>query len=224
MTELALAGADQQTVQLVLDLERTGALDATGLTLTDPTMQYESWESLGRFFGRIERSTNWWVGDWLIFGEAVFGEAAAQGVEATTAERYSEAERITGLSHGTLMNVRSICASIAKPRRRADLPFWLHEPVAKLEPADQEYWLEEAKQRSLTKDELRRAIKDWLSPPAEGDGGDEGAGGGDPGPSIAERQEEVLGLIVRTAQPTSDGNYVVSGEIMAQARAALGED
>jgi hypothetical protein len=79
------------------DLNEAGAVTATSLDLSNPGMAYTRWESLGRFLGQLGRSSNWWIGDWLIFGESVFGQEAYQAVDATTLDRYSIAERVTGL-------------------------------------------------------------------------------------------------------------------------------
>lgn len=227
MTELALRDEEAQgSVQLLLDLEKAGALDAVSLTLTDPEMTYDAWESLGRYFGKIERSTLWWVGDWLIFGEAVYGHEASQGIEATTSERYSEAERVTGLAHGTLMNVRSICASIAKPRRRSELGFWIHGEVAKLDPADQAKWLEEAIEAGMTKQQLREAIRESLRGPEAEDEGDEPTPAAEEasGPTISEQIETAARKVIEDAYINSDGDYVVPSDAMNKLFAVLGED
>lgn len=226
MTELVLRDEETQGgVQLLLDLEKAGALDAVSLTLTDPEMTYDAWESLGRFFGKMERSTLWWVGDWLIFGEALYGHEASQGIEATTAERYSEAERVTGLAHGTLMNVRTICASIAKPRRRSELGFWIHEAVAKLDADDQTKWLQEAIEAGMTKQQLREAIRESLRGPDAEDEGDEPAPADEPVvATIAEQIETAARKVIEDAYINSDGDYVVPSEAMNQLFAVLGED
>ena len=65
-------------------------------------------------FGQVGESWQWWIADLLIFGESIYGEEAFQVIEATTAERYDLLTRITGKSHGTLMNIRTIGAKVAK--------------------------------------------------------------------------------------------------------------
>lgn len=216
--ETGQAGA----IQLLLDLEAAGAADEVSLTLTDEKMPLARWEDLGRFLGSIDRRARWYIGDWLIFGEAVYGEDAAQGVESTTRERYSEAERVTGLDHGTLMNIRSVCARVAKARRRPELGFWIHAEVASLEPREQVAWLAKAIDEGWKRNELRDAIR----------GREPGVlpePGSSPNPppgshlTLSERVEHAARTIYRTAQQTRDG-YLVPAEAWAQLREALGEE
>lgn len=225
MTDLAVAGEPQtQAIQLLLDLEQTGALDEVSLTLSDPDMSFERWEDLGRFLGGIDRRARWYIGDWLNFGEALFGDQAAQGVEATPAERYSEAERITGLDHGTLMNIRSVCGKVPRTVRRKELGFWIHAEVAKLDHDEQVVWLQRTIDNGLTKSDLRQAIRDEKNPPNNDTRNDGDDGGNPPAISIAERIETAARLVYEQGQNNSDGDFVVPATAWAQLRAALGEE
>lgn len=202
-------------------LEGAGA--ATPVSLELGPMSYKRWEMVGKFLGAVGWRIDWYIGDWLNHGEALFGEESAQGIEATTAERYSEVERITGKSHGTLMNVRSICSKIAAPRRRSELPFWTQAEVAKLDADEQTIWLQRAVDEGWGRDELRAAIRADKNPPAADDaGGDEAPGPG--GLSIGERIEAAARLVWQQAQNNSEGDWIVPASAMAQLRAALGEE
>lgn len=215
--------ADKGAIQLLLDLEATGKADEISLVLTDPELPYDTWEALGRFLGSVDRRARWYIGDWLNFGEAIYGEESAQAVEATTAERYKEAERVTGLDHGTLMNIRSVCSRIARSRRRAELGFWIHTEVAALEPDDQSFWLSQAIENGWTKAELRQAIKDSKNPQEDEEEESVAGEGDEAGPTLAERLEQAARHVYRQAQSTSDGSYLVPPEPMAQLAEALGE-
>lgn len=232
MTSTAIAlplgednGTSPETIKTLIALEQAGALTPVSLDLSDPDMPYVRWESLGRFFGGVVRANLWWVGDWLIYGEAVFGEQAAQGVEATTKERYSEAERVTGFDHGTLMNIRSICARVTKPYRRKELGFWIHQEVASLDPAEQAEWLQKAIDTGLNQKTLREAIRQAKNPTDDDDADGDGDGGaGKDGMSIGERVEEAARLVLKKATNDSHGDWIVPNTAMAQLRAALGEE
>lgn len=213
---------EQETFGILQALKNEGAVDAVSLTLTDSDITYERWEALGRYFGDITKSTMWWIGDWLIFGEAIFHEDHAQAIESSRKDRYSEVERVTGLAHGTLMNVRSVCDRIKKPQRRAILDFWVHEPVAKLDADDQDLWLDKAIKDGLGRDELRKAIRDWLNPPIEGEA-EEVADEPAP-PSKCEKVDTAARLVSSQAMNNSDGEWVVPDPAMVQLRAALGEE
>lgn len=223
-TDLELRGTG--AIQIMLDLEKAGAIDEVSLTLTDPEMPYQRWEDIGRFLGSLDRRSRWYLGDWLNFGEAVFGEQSAQGIDATTRDRYNEAERVTGLDHGTLMNIRSVCARVAKSRRRSELGFWIHAEVAALEPEDQVDWLQRAIDEGWNRAALRdaiRASKNGTDPDADPDGGG-GEGGGGERLTRSEQLEHAARLVFHQSQETSEGGALVPPEPWAQLKSALGED
>lgn len=221
---LEAVGADlevrQAAIQLLLELEAAGAADAVSLTLTDRDMPYQRWEDLGRFLGELDRRSRWYLGDWLNFGEEVYGEDSAQGTDSTLKERYDLAERVTGLDHGTLINIRTVCGKVARSRRRRELGFWIHSEVTALEADEQVEWLQRAIDEGWGKAELRAAIKEAKNPAAPSDPGP----APEPGLSLAERIENAARLVYHQSQPDSDGNYIVPPEPMAQLAAALGEE
>lgn len=51
------------------------------------------WSAVGRRFGEIGRCSQWWLGDWILYGNARFGE------------RYSRAVKLTGYDAQSLMNM-----------------------------------------------------------------------------------------------------------------------
>lgn len=218
-TGLALA-ADKGVLELVLELEKGGAIDTISLTLTDPEMTYDRWEALGKLLGRVDRASRWWIGDWLNFGEALYGEKSAQAIETTQADRYKETERVTGLDHGTLLNISSICRKVARSRRRPELGFWIHGEVSALEPQEQIHWLQRAVDESLTKSELRAAIKGDVEPEED----PEPAEGGTGNLTVAERLEQAARHVYHQWERAQDGSYIVPAEAAAQLIAALGEE
>lgn len=225
-TDIAVVDEGQQlAIKFLLDLEATGAADEVSLTLTDPDMPYQRWEDLGRFLGAIDRRARWYIGDWLNFGEALYGEEASQAVEATTADRYDEAERVTGLDHGTLMNISSVCRKVPKRNRRKELGFWIHQEVAKLEVNEQPKWLTKAIKKKWTKNELRDAIREAKNPSTDEDddaGGDGVAGEGSL--SVGERIEAAARLVYAQGQNNSDGDFVVPASVWMQLKEALGAE
>lgn len=185
----------------------------TSLEIDDVDLPYEHWENIGRMIGFVGNAWQWWVGDWLNWGETVYGEDAAQAVDDRPS-RYDLARRITGKDQGYLQNIRSTCAKVAKERRRAELDFTHHIAVAALEPDDQSAWLDRGVVEQLSVSEMRTAIKQSRDP---------GAPVAEPEPpmpevSRCERLEEVLTLILIQAQETPDG-WLIPAEAMAQARA-----
>jgi hypothetical protein len=41
-------------------------------------LSYEEWDDLGRYLAQLHVCTPWWLGDWYLQGEAVYGEKASQ--------------------------------------------------------------------------------------------------------------------------------------------------
>jgi hypothetical protein len=144
-TELTLH-EQQGAVQLLLDLEDAGAITLTSLTLTDTEMEYDSFESVGAFLGWIKAWSSWAIGDWLNFGEGVYGE------------RWAQAAGKTRLSPDTLQHYQFVCRQIPETRRRPELSFSVHAVVARLDPKEQTYWLKKAVQKDWGEKELRQAI------------------------------------------------------------------
>ncbi|MFL5313066.1 MAG: hypothetical protein ACJ79H_21750 [Myxococcales bacterium] len=212
--------------QLVLDIKVDGhrglkvPLGPTSMEL-DEKIHIEVWLELMRRLGNIDRASRWWIGDGMNHGEELFGEEFAQAAD-DPASRYDMVQRVTGLDPGTLANIRSVCGRVARSRRREELGFWIHAEVAPLEPDEQSKWLQRAIDENLTRDELRRAIRE-----AAGDGGGAGSAPEPPpaeGVPISERIEQAARLVWSQAQRATDKTgYFVPPEPMAQLGSALGE-
>jgi hypothetical protein len=95
-------------------------------------IEHSEWIATGRRLGAIERSSQWWIGDWLIYGAAKWGE------------KYVEAAKITGYDVGSLRNMASLASQFDLSRRRDNLTWCHHAAVAGLEPDKQDYWLDRA--------------------------------------------------------------------------------
>lgn len=205
--------------QLAFDL---GArLESTGLELTNLDLTYEEWENIGRCIGFVGNAWQWWVGDWINFGDKLFGEDAAQAIDDRQT-RYDVARRITGgIPQNTLSNIASICSRVAKSRRRPELTFYQHEPVAALDPEEQTQWLDRAIAEQWSREDLRSAIRD-AGAPADPPSNDPPAAPG--GVSVSERIEQAARMVWSQAQRASDKTgFFVPPEPMRQLGAALGE-
>jgi len=120
----------------------------TGLVVTDDNVPYEVWEAYGNGIRRVEGAIQWLIGDWLNYGERKYGEMYAQAMDETDYEKK------------TLKNAKWVAGRIEVSRRRDTLNFSIHAEVAKLEPEEQEYWLNEAVEQGYTVRGLRDAIRD----------------------------------------------------------------
>src|SRR5687768_3997103 len=72
------------------------------------------WVRLGRGLGALGRASGWWIGDWLRYGNARYGE------------RYGAAARITGYDVQSLMNMAYVAGRFEVSRRRESLSFSHH--------------------------------------------------------------------------------------------------
>ena len=107
----------------------------------------EAWLQIGQRFGRIGRGIGWWIGDWLRYGNARYGE------------RYSRAARVTGYDPQTLMNMAYVASRFEVPRRREKLSWSHHAELAALPAEEQEYWLRRAEEEVLSVRCMRHELR-----------------------------------------------------------------
>jgi hypothetical protein len=136
----------QNTVTLLAELEKAGAVIANGLFLPED-LSYEQYESIGALLGALHQMNAFLIGDWLNYGEHAYGE------------KYAQAATRVGLSPQTLTNYASIANRVPPSRRRLGVSFSLHAEVAALSPNEQRHWLKVAATESLSKMELRERIR-----------------------------------------------------------------
>jgi hypothetical protein len=194
---------DGDAFRAIVSLAEAGAITPTSLDLEDPDLPFETYEMLGAYLGRMNRSCSWWIGDWLVFGEGAYGDKFAQAVTAT------------GLAEQTLLNRAYVSRNVARSIRRASVPFSVHAEVAPLPPKDQKKWLERAEKHNWTRADLRAAMKSRRTdtPPPEADDVD------------AASLEEVARAILRDAVPHIDSqHHLIPNEDVVRLRAALGEE
>jgi hypothetical protein len=135
--------AVQQTV-----LEAAGAVvTSTSLSLHDPDLPWEEYERLGQFIGDMNRACAWWVGDLVVFGEEIYGEAHAQ------------IEQALGLAPQTIANRASVARHIPPGRRKQSLSFGTHAEVAYLPAKERDHWLSLADKGGWTRAKLREEMR-----------------------------------------------------------------
>lgn len=97
------------------------------------TPTYEEWDVIGLMLAVLARGLPFCVGDWLNYGEARFGELAAQAIDQ--ARWQPETTRV----------YRWLAAQVSPAVRRMDrLGLRHHLLVAKLPPGEQRAWLTRA--------------------------------------------------------------------------------
>ena len=108
------------------------------------SVSYSQWEQLGEMFHTLHRNINWWIGDWLLFGEDKFPD------------RYSQATHLTGRSDVTLRNCAWVASVYPPEERKYDLSFTHYLEVAGGKNiADRNWLLAKAEQEDMSALALR---------------------------------------------------------------------
>ncbi len=105
------------------------------------------WLSAGRRLGAIGRCSQWWIGDWIRYGTARWGE------------KYAEAARVTGYDVASLRNMAWVAAQFDSSLRSDKLTWSHHVLLAPLEPDEQRRWLEHAQDQRLSVADLRTELR-----------------------------------------------------------------
>ncbi len=105
------------------------------------------WLEHGRRLGAIGRGVAWWIGDWLIYGHARYGE------------RYTRAARTTGYDPQSLMNMVYVASRFSPDRRRPRLSWSHHAELAALSWREQEQWLDLAEDERMSVRSLRAELR-----------------------------------------------------------------
>jgi hypothetical protein len=124
------------------------AYDLTGVGWI-PTKELDlaEWSAIGRSLGNMVRASQWWLGDWIRYGNAKFGE------------KYSRAVNLTGYDAQTLMIMVHVATRFEIFRRRKDVHWSHHVELASLEPDEQDHWLEECAAKKLSVADLRSELR-----------------------------------------------------------------
>jgi hypothetical protein len=140
--------------QELVGLEREDAFGVRGARWTATSLElpndlaFSDYEHVGWVLGRLRDMTAWALGDWIEYGDAVYGQRYAQAVEAT------------GRAKGTLMNYASVARRVPRSKRRAELSWSHHEAVAARNPVEQARWLNRAVTERLSVEELRGLVRE----------------------------------------------------------------
>jgi hypothetical protein len=119
--------------------------EKNGLVIDEGVSQPE-WEEIGAFLKETNQAIQWWIGDWLKFGEIKYGETYAQALAETD------------YAYSSLRNMKYVATNIELARRKA-LSWNHHLEVAFLSTEEQDRWLDYAEKNKLSLFGLRSAIR-----------------------------------------------------------------
>ncbi len=133
-------------------------------------LDHTDWLSTGRRLGAIGRCSQWWIGDWVRYGTARWGE------------KYAEAARVTGYDVASLRNMAWVASRFDLSLRNDKLTWSHHVLLAPLEPDQQREWLRRASEERLSVADLRlelRILRDGGGKPRASAGAEARKGGDD---------------------------------------------
>jgi N6-adenosine-specific RNA methylase IME4 len=129
-------------------------LSATGMQVEgDPT--FDEWLRVGHLLERIEGAAQWWVGDWLNFGDG----------RPQWGDKYEQAISIFNRSYDTIAQYKWVAKNVEFCSRLQNLSWSHHQEVADLDPEEQKELLAAAapeapdKPPRMTREELRREVR-----------------------------------------------------------------
>jgi hypothetical protein len=105
------------------------------------------WLATGRRLGAIGRCSQWWIGDWIRYGTARWGE------------KYVEAARVTGYDVASLRNMAWVAAQFDLSLRSDKLSWSHHVLLAPLGAEEQRHWIEKAADERLSVADLRLELR-----------------------------------------------------------------
>ncbi|MEU4804135.1 LmbU family transcriptional regulator [Actinosynnema sp. NPDC023587] len=130
---------------------RTALTRRTSLLLP-PSLPITEWGRIGKQIFAISDSSCWWLGDWLIYGQAQYPD------------RYKRATEETSLDYQTLRNYAWVARKFGVDRRRSALSFQHHAEVAGLDQEQQDRWLDLAVAGEWSRTRLRREVRAGRTP------------------------------------------------------------
>ncbi len=111
-------------------------------------LNHREWASAGYRLGAIGRCSQWWIGDWIRYGTAQWGE------------RYVEAARITGYDVASLRNMAWVASQFDELSLRSDKLTWSHHVLlAPLTRDEKLAWLRRALSEKLSVADLRIELR-----------------------------------------------------------------
>lgn len=105
------------------------------------------WLAAGRRLGAIGRCSQWWIGDWIRYGSARWGE------------KYVEAAKVTGYDVASLRNMAWVAAQFDLSLRSDKLTWSHHVLLAPLGPDEQRRWIGRAIEARLSVADLRLELR-----------------------------------------------------------------
>lgn len=116
-------------------------------------MDRSQWLDEGRKLGAVGRGSQWWIGDWVRYGTAKWGE------------QYVEAAKLTDYDEASLRNLAWVAPQFGDLSLRSDKLSWSHHVLlAPLERDRKREWPKRAAEERLSVSALREMLHPKGSP------------------------------------------------------------
>ena len=122
-----------------------GKVEQTGIILP-ANLSFDEWTEIGSKLRGAREAVRWWIGDWLAFGEAAYGE------------RYAQALDNAEFDYQTLRNFVWVARAIPHDQRRASLSWSHHAEAASLETEARNEVLQRAEVEQLSAKDVRAIV------------------------------------------------------------------
>jgi len=129
-----------------------GVLTETSYTLPE-NLNIGQWLKVGETLQRMERSVNWWLGDWWNYGTRRYGDMASQASRDAIHDA-------TGHTYNTVRQAGQVAAKFQSDDRSSDVSWTHHLVVVDLPKDDAISLLDEAARDGLSKRETLEKAKD----------------------------------------------------------------
>lgn len=111
-----------------------------------PGLPFERYEAIGKEIGTLGRNSHFFIGDWIRYGEASYGE------------RYAQALDVTGLKYDTVVHIKYVATHVVPQNRINGLSFSHHRAVAHLNGTEQLRLLTLAKENGFSVHQLKALV------------------------------------------------------------------
>lgn len=145
------SGSPGRLASARIEQREAGRRQASGISRVawapQENLDQGEWLAAGRRLGAIGRCSQWWIGDWIRYGSARWGE------------KYVEAAKVTGYDVASLRNMAWVAAQLDLSLRSDKLTWSHHVLLAPLEPDEQRRWIERAIEARLSVADLRLELR-----------------------------------------------------------------
>lgn len=148
-----------KTMNALIQSDAPVKINGLGLQV-EGELSFDQWSDVGEQLGRVARTSLFWVGDWLNYGQDRWnGGQRFQKMAEEQRERFEQAMRLTGLELSTLHGAAHVSRRIPIDLRSPQLSFEHHRLISRVRDEDQRRdWIRKTEGSKLTTRRLRKSI------------------------------------------------------------------